>query len=250
MQKVRHMEQIGAAVGIIVDHHDEDIQSIIMSDDGTGGGIGIPSVMISKRDGEKLIDFLDYATPEEIQQVAIIIDFSMDKPDDRVEYDVWFTSSNDQALDFLDDFSQTDGTFGDSVLMTPRYVFWKCPYCEQSFLDKNCYSGGKYCAIEEKEDDYKVTGRDIIREDLRQKCVYKTSYNSTATRHIWWDYIQYVHRNCRNAITKDCSENAHIALGIDFKDTLDCVSDSFSGKDWASASVSNSIIDEEIEYWR
>ena len=103
--KVRHMENIGVMVGIIIDNHSENIQHIIMSDDGTGGGINIPSIMIGKTDGEKLLDFLNTATNEELSQVSIMIDFHQNKPDNRVEYDIWYTSSNDRALDFIYDFA-------------------------------------------------------------------------------------------------------------------------------------------------
>jgi hypothetical protein len=37
-----------------------------MSDDGTGGGIRIPSMLISKEDGKKLIDFLKRSSAEEL----------------------------------------------------------------------------------------------------------------------------------------------------------------------------------------
>ena len=50
-------------------------------------------------DGKKLIDYLTSASESEANQTAIMAEFLMDKPDDRVEYDIWFTSSNDIALD-------------------------------------------------------------------------------------------------------------------------------------------------------
>jgi hypothetical protein len=78
-----------------------------------------------------LIDFLSTATQSEIDSIAIMASFIMEKPDDRVEYDIWLTSSNDRALDFITDFRTYDLKFGEKVLMTPRYVFWKCPQCEQ-----------------------------------------------------------------------------------------------------------------------
>ena len=53
----------------------------------------------------------------------------MDKPDNRVEYDIWFTSSNDRALDFITDFKEYDDKLGEKVLMTPHYVYWKCEAC-------------------------------------------------------------------------------------------------------------------------
>lgn len=47
VKKVRNMENIGVAVAILIDNTDENVDNIIMSDDGTGGGIRIPSMLIS-----------------------------------------------------------------------------------------------------------------------------------------------------------------------------------------------------------
>ena len=51
VQKVRNMENIGVAVSIIIDNRAEMIDEILMSDDGTGGGIRIPSMLIGSNDG-------------------------------------------------------------------------------------------------------------------------------------------------------------------------------------------------------
>ena len=146
-----------------------------MSDDGTGGGIRIPSMLLGKTDGANLIDFLKTASDEELKTIAIMAEFIMEKPDNRVEYDIWFTSSNDRALDFIQDFAAQDNKFGEQVLMTPHYVFWKCTECEQEYLDNDCYGGGKYCAVEASNDKQK--GREIIMEDLREKCLYNKYYS-------------------------------------------------------------------------
>ena len=66
VKKVRNLENIGVAVAIIVDAAEEDVDNIVMSDDGTGGGIRIPSMLVGKTDGKKLIDFLKRATDEEM----------------------------------------------------------------------------------------------------------------------------------------------------------------------------------------
>ena len=55
VQKVRNMENIGVAVGIVIDDHAETVENVLMSDDGTGGGIRIPSMLISNPDGKKLL---------------------------------------------------------------------------------------------------------------------------------------------------------------------------------------------------
>ena len=56
------MEKIGVSVGIIIDNTDEVIENIVMKDDGTGNAIRIPSMLISKTDGKKLIDYLKRAS--------------------------------------------------------------------------------------------------------------------------------------------------------------------------------------------
>jgi len=65
VQKVRNMENIGVAVGIVIDDRKELTGATVMSDDGTGGGIRIPSMLISKDDGEVLLLWLKRATPIE-----------------------------------------------------------------------------------------------------------------------------------------------------------------------------------------
>ena len=106
MQKVRNMENAGVAAGIVIDNHAENITQILMSDDGTGSGIRIPSMLIGKGDGEKILDWLAMANDTQRSQLNIMMDFVMNHTkDNRVNYDFWFTSSSDRALDFLEDFA-------------------------------------------------------------------------------------------------------------------------------------------------
>jgi len=77
-----------------------------------------------------------------------LADFYLEKPDDRVEYDIFYTSSNDRALDFIDDFANVDLKLGEKVLMTPRFVLWACPNCDEDYTLQHCLSGGRYCAVD------------------------------------------------------------------------------------------------------
>lgn len=72
VEKVRNMEMLGAALGIVIDVSGEPIENIVMSDDGTGAGIRIPSMIISQKDGKKLLDFLATASESDLQQIAVI----------------------------------------------------------------------------------------------------------------------------------------------------------------------------------
>lgn len=49
---MRNIENAGFSVAIIIDDKEgENPETIVMTDDGTGGGITIPSMLISNADG-------------------------------------------------------------------------------------------------------------------------------------------------------------------------------------------------------
>ena len=56
--KARNVQKIGGSLALIIDNRDENIENVIMSDDGTGSDIIIPTIMISKEDGEKIKEFM------------------------------------------------------------------------------------------------------------------------------------------------------------------------------------------------
>lgn len=58
--KVRNVQNQGGSLAIIIDNKKtENPDHVIMSDDGTGTGIMIPSILINYEDGQKLLEFLN-----------------------------------------------------------------------------------------------------------------------------------------------------------------------------------------------
>ena len=49
--KVRNAEKAGASLVVVIDNKLENVQNVIMGDDGTGVGIRIPSMLIGKSEG-------------------------------------------------------------------------------------------------------------------------------------------------------------------------------------------------------
>ena len=41
--------------------------------------------------------------------------------------------------------------------------------------------------------DTNIKGREIIQEDLREKCLYNKFYKDEKTRYLWWAYMKFVH---------------------------------------------------------
>ena len=55
-----------------------------MTDDGSGAGLRIPSMLVSKEDGSKLIDFMETASKKELESVLLLANFDMTRKDNRV----------------------------------------------------------------------------------------------------------------------------------------------------------------------
>jgi len=63
VQVTRNIERHGGSMVIIIDDKEkEDISKVTLSDDGTGAGIRIPSMLIAKDDGDKIVDWLVHAS--------------------------------------------------------------------------------------------------------------------------------------------------------------------------------------------
>jgi len=271
VKKVRHIEHAGGRLGIVIDDKKENVENVIMSDDGTGMGINIPSLLVSSTDGKILTDFLeehggthymkkkkeekkpkdddddddDYEDDRRsrkenkkkedkkdnkksedqklVEQAALLVKFELPRPDNRVEYDIWYSSIDDRALDFITDFQTYDEMLSEDVLMTPHFVTWPCSDCDEDFKKKECFGDGKYCAIMHKS--VSLPGKEIILEDLRQKCIYEKTYKND--RSIFWSYIKRAHI-CPKYINSECSMNAHTDIGLDYEETMKCVNETFS----------------------
>jgi len=62
-------------MAIIVDTENESIDNVIMSDDSTGAGIRIPSVMIGNLNGTKLITYIAMTSFEQLSDIELNVHF-------------------------------------------------------------------------------------------------------------------------------------------------------------------------------
>ena len=103
--KVRNVQINGGSLAVIIDNREwEDPNHVIMSDDGTGSGITIPSMMISKQNGEKLKQFLINNEEEITRKVSLTAEFIYSNKENHVHWELWYTSSHDRSLDFISNF--------------------------------------------------------------------------------------------------------------------------------------------------
>lgn len=88
--KVRNIQQIGGKAAIVIDNTNENINKVIMSDDGTGAGLTIPGVMIGSKDGEILKNY--FINKLELQErVEVNINFPFPLKRDYVDVNLWYS---------------------------------------------------------------------------------------------------------------------------------------------------------------
>lgn len=204
-QKARNVEHAGGRLAIIIDDKiSENPEDVIMVDDGSGNGIMIPSILISKVNGDYILkEMEDDRGTHNGTLVQLYASFDMSHPDNRVEWDFWYSSANDKALNFLKDYYELHVKLGDKALFTPHYAFFACIECDKITKERDCFGNGKYCALDGLSN--KLKGKDILYENLRQKCLHNY-LEDHKKENMWWEYIIKFLEICSNEITEDCSK--------------------------------------------
>lgn len=134
-------------------------------------------------------DFLTKSTPEIGATAALTAEFifkvigNSTTGTDKVAYQLWYTSTNDKALDFVKNFKEDHLAMADKVEFSPHIVSWACTSCDADFKRKHCVSNGRYCAMNHKS-TY-IEGKDILMEDLREVCLHKL-LTADKKSELWW----------------------------------------------------------------
>lgn len=227
-KKARFAENAGAKALLVVDNVDELVEYVVMSDSGFGGNIQIPSFLLSKRDGEEVVRYVELLREE----VILKLQFEVRK-NEKVKMEMWFSPNEKRANSFLSEFSSYGSQFSLSNLnFTPHYALWNCRECyDKGFtLDHpDCISGGRYCAPD-PDGTGPAKGRDVILEDIRELCVFELSVKKE-TYAYWMNYMREYNNTCvGNAdLSEKCSFSAMKTAKVSIKDVENCFNRSFSG---------------------
>jgi len=163
VEKVKNCQEAGAK-GVVVYNNVVSGELPMMTDDGSGEIVSIPSVMIQYTDGVILKTFVNDSSPLEVE---IEIAWGLPRPDGRVEWELWTTSElSSTEMAFVSDFKDVVESLGDSQLFTPHYAIHR-GMMEAS--RKDCSNDGKYCMFSLNN----IPGRQLLRETLTQICVRK-----------------------------------------------------------------------------
>jgi hypothetical protein len=98
---------------LVADNRDqEDVTVVVMSDDGTGGNLMIPSLLISARDANIMKGALTDSKTK--YQLQVKITFEMKHPTNEVSLDIWMSSDLPVIRDFMFEFAAFGKEFSNS----------------------------------------------------------------------------------------------------------------------------------------
>lgn len=180
---------------------------------------------------------------------------SLTAPDNRVEYELWYSSILDLSPSQMKELGQYQKPFGSSTLFTPRILTFACELCPKEIKERDCVSDGKYCPYKPRHHpgvDYdSFTNLDLLFESLRERCLYNIVYNEDDSKafHKWYQYMIAMSGEMEQdaSLSEELSIKVFKALDIDHKKVHDCVENSFTQ---VGNYQSNNKIFEEDEKWR
>ena len=228
---------------------------MFLADDGHGGDISIPAVIISLTDGSKIIEF--YKNNEN-KKIILEFQLTIEKKDNTVKYDIWFTADQENVYTFLNDFKRYQEALGNIAILNMHYITY--PHFnynpESNDIKDDCLGSGKYCV---RPGNLGITdGSLIVLESIKQKCIYLNVYstNEKSKNLLFWKYMNLFNEKCIKANEKAdfdqiCSNNVINEVGINLNEINECISNSFINADKTKSNYhkiyKNKLLDEEYE---
>lgn len=243
--KARYAQDAGYKALVLVDFSDEDVTDMVMTDNGSGGNLFIPTFMIERRDGNDIKSF----AAEKDSDVQLKLVFDVEKRS-RVNLRVVYSSDNSKALNFFAEFAPYAKKFNRTTLnFRPHFVLWYCTDClikGYNESNEDCLSGGRYCAPD-PDGSGALTGRDVVLEDLRQLCLLSSFSKEDNVYSIWFDYMKKFNETCRSDITETCSYGVMQTMPGSVAAVKDCILKSAkNGGDLTL--VENELLRKEVRY--
>lgn len=209
----------------------------LIADDGTGSDIRIPSFLLFREDGRRIVEFLQNET-----WVEAIMSWPRET-EGTVEVELWTSPVDPQAPSILThDTKALMNAFQDAATFQPWMyiadgVAANCRSAKgENLCESLCTNHGRYCYDREA---YGYDGAGIVRESLRRMCLWRVDPDQ------WWDYVEQFNDVCMTPSSfenSDCSESTMQDLGIDVNAITRCIHDT-GGTD---ADRSNPLLDAAV----
>ena len=155
-----------------------------------------------------------------------------------MKVDFFYVPSSQYSHKFIEALREVYLKLKDRMIFEPHIVTFTSKSNE--YITNNCVSQGKYCAFD-PDNEGPITGKDVIMEALRQKCIYKAGITQ------YFYYMDMFFTQCITKFTEECSNHLIWKSGIDSSDITSCVNNSFNKVNVNFKDNENEILAEERE---
>ncbi|CAK64545.1 unnamed protein product (macronuclear) [Paramecium tetraurelia] len=227
-------QELGAQLLVIISNKVSLTNGMELNNDGMGFKVHIPTIEISKSDGEQILK--ETASSEDPRQYAII-SFNDSKKVEKPEVILFITLNDKAGFKFIREFQQYYKILEKKVKFSISFEVEVNKRDKRlNFTQPNdqCMGGGRYC-MQSRGDGQ---GRLIIEEQLRQHCIWIN--NETQ----WFEYMDYFDKNCFKVLNyAACSSESQIAQQ---KVVKDCVENSYEKDSKKAKELKENTI---MDYW-
>ena len=242
IQKARNAQSAGASMLVLINNNDQNIENVILEEDGAQSDIKIPVGLISLTNGRIMQNYI-LSNPQ--NRIIVEINFQEKKPKKKIELKFFFSSSELRAYEMINNITSYIDKYDEQVEFIPIYVTHQIPSYDEKTAKRelNCVTRGKYCYFP-KETTITQDGQRILLESLRQKCMYFKSIELKKIKY-YYQYLDYFHKNCLLVPTPRFNDRCSkqnldvMGFGVDYLD--ECIADSFGVR----TLLSSSFIDNE-----
>lgn len=170
-----------------------------LADDGKGGDVKIPSMIIEQSAGEKLETELAKGTP-----VSVVLKWNMpitDKDGEKMAaVDFFYSSNYYSAVELIQRFRVFASKLGGSLRFQPHYYIYDGHRygCPGGACGSQCTNNGRYCEPDpDQRFGSKFEGKHVVAENLRQMCAWKLAKQEN-DQALWWNYVIAFNEHCNS----------------------------------------------------
>jgi hypothetical protein len=154
----------------------------------------------------------------------------------HTELDFFYVPSSPLTHRFVKMAVEVKKRLQSKVLFNP--VIFTFSSKSQEFIKSNCVSKGEFCAYD-PDNEGKLTGRDVILEAIRQKCIFKTHPESFLA------YLDLYFQKCLNKMTLECSKGLMASLSVDSASIQNCFDKSFTHSETNQLENFNELLEDD-----
>ena len=105
IEKIHNIEEAGGHLAIIIGEENEtNIENYFFADEVSNSDVSIPAILISRKNGQKLIDYYENNKNNQILLNNIRLEIKFDdveKKSNLVKYDIWYTPDQEKVYNFF-----------------------------------------------------------------------------------------------------------------------------------------------------